>query len=62
MVVFVVRADGKELFRSPLIRDRRLHKLDLDVAGVKILELQTAPGPDGPNSDWGVWIDPTLRG
>ena len=60
-VVFVVRGDGKELFRSALIRDRRLRRLDVNVSGVKVLELIVEPGADGTGSDWGVWIAPELR-
>jgi hypothetical protein len=60
-VVFVVRGDGKELFRSQLVRDRRLHKLDVDVSRVNVLELVVGNGGDGPDSDWGVWVSPELR-
>jgi len=59
--VFVVRGDGKELFRSPVIRDHRLRRLEVDVSGVHILELIVEDGGDGGNSDWGLWIEPTLE-
>jgi len=60
-VVFVVRGDGRELFRSEVVRDRRLRKLDVDVSGVDRLELSTEDGGDGPASDWSVWIAPQLE-
>ena len=60
-VVFVVRADGKELFRSSLIKDHRLHDLDVDLSGAGTLELVTENGGDGASGDWGVWIEPRLE-
>ena len=59
-VVFVVRGDGRELFRSSLVKDQALRKLDVDVRGVSLLELSVEDGGDGNNSDWGVWIWPQL--
>jgi hypothetical protein len=59
-VVFVVRGDGKELFRSPLVKDQTLRKLDVDLQGVNLLELSVEDGGDGNNGDWGVWIWPKL--
>jgi hypothetical protein len=60
-VVFVVRGDGRELFRSSLVKDQVLRSLDVDVTGVNLLELSVEDGGDGANSDWGVWIGPQLR-
>jgi hypothetical protein len=60
-VVFVVRGDGRELFRSPLVKDHHLRKADVDVAGVQVLGLSVEDGGDGANSDWGVWISPQLK-
>ncbi|MBP7937446.1 MAG: NPCBM/NEW2 domain-containing protein [Phycisphaerae bacterium] len=60
-VVFVVNGDGKELFRSTLVKDQRLRNLDVDVSGVGSLELVTEDGGDGPGNDWGVWIEPRLE-
>ena len=60
-VVFVVRGDGKELFRSRLITDRRLRHLEIDVTDVKQLELVVEDGGNGNGSDWGLWIEPTLE-
>lgn len=60
-IVFVVNGDGKELFRSELIKDHNVHKLDLDVSTVSKLELIVEDGGDGTNSDWGVWLAPQLN-
>jgi hypothetical protein len=60
-VVFVVRGDGKELFRSKLIKDHRVRKLNLDISTVNELEFVVEDGGDGPRSDWGVWLAPRLE-
>ncbi len=60
-VVFVVRGDNRELFRSEKITDSRLRSLDVDVAGVDRLELLVEDAGDSASSDWGVWISPSLR-
>jgi hypothetical protein len=59
-VVFVVRGDGRELFRSKRITDHDLHSIDLDIAGINRLELVVDDAGDGPTNDWGVWITPFL--
>ena len=60
-VVFVVCGDGHELFRSPLVKDQALRKIDVDVRGVNLLEFSVEDGGDGNTSDWGVWIGPQLH-
>jgi hypothetical protein len=60
-VVFVVKGDGKELFRSSLIKERTVQSLDVDVTGISKLELLTENGNDGANGDWGVWLVPSLQ-
>ena len=44
---FVIRADGKEVFRSPVIRNADLAKYDVNVTGGKLLELIVEDGGDG---------------
>jgi len=60
-VVFVVRGDGKELFRSGVIRDHQPREANLDVSKVDVIELSVEDGGDGKSSDWGVWLSPTLQ-
>jgi hypothetical protein len=59
-VVFVVRADGREIFRSETVRERQIHSKTLDVSDVEILELITEDAGDGWANDWGLWLDPQL--
>ena len=60
-VVFVVRGDDKELFRSALISDKQLHQLEVPVTGVQRLELIVEDGGNGKGSDWCVWVEPILE-
>lgn len=59
-VVFVIRADGKELLRTKTIRGGGTQSFSLDIAGARELELITEDAGDGRNSDWGCWFHPEL--
>jgi hypothetical protein len=59
--VFVIKGDGKELYRSDLVKDFQERKLSVDVTGVDELELVAEDGGNGNSSDWAIWFDPTLR-
>ncbi len=59
-VVFVVKGDGKELYRSPLIEHENTRDVKVDVSGVRTLELVSEDGGDGNGSDWSVWFNPKL--
>jgi len=59
-VVFVAKADGKEVLRTAIIRRGEKQDAEFDVSGVKELELIVEPSPDGKNSDWGLWLSPVL--
>jgi len=60
-VVFVVRGDGRELARSPLVKDHVVRSFDLDVRQVNLLELAVENGGDGTNGDWAVWLAPQVQ-
>lgn len=59
-VVFVIRTDGREVFRSPTLGPGRTASYDVDLSDVTILELVTEDAGDGNGSDWGAWLSPTL--
>ncbi len=59
-IVFVVKADGKEVFRSPLIQGEDSANVTLNVSGVKTLELISEDGGDGIGSDWSLWLNPKI--
>jgi hypothetical protein len=59
-VVFVIKTDGREVFRSARLTPGKTATYDLDLAGVESLELVTEDGGDGNGADWGVWLAPEL--
>lgn len=59
-VVFVVRCDGREAFRSELLNDWVEGLVDLDLTAVDRLELIVEDGGDGKWGDCGIWFSPLL--
>jgi len=61
-VVFVVSGDGMELFRSDIVRQGdKPDRKELDITGVRRLELSVDETEDGRSSDWAVWLAPKLE-
>ncbi|RBP35878.1 NPCBM/NEW2 domain-containing protein [Roseimicrobium gellanilyticum] len=58
-VVFVIKGDGKELWRSKTIKEDVV-TFDLTVTGIRQLELVVENAGDDDRSDWGLWLDPEL--
>ncbi|MBN1516095.1 NPCBM/NEW2 domain-containing protein [Candidatus Sumerlaeota bacterium] len=59
-VVFVIKADGEEAYRSDLINSEGETPVELDVADVEQLELLVEDGGDDASHDWGMWFSPML--
>ena len=59
-VVFVIKTDGREVFRSPKVEPGTTHSFAIDLTNVKSLELTTENAGDGNQLDWGLWLEPTL--
>lgn len=59
-VIFLINADGKEVFRSSKIRATEHARYDIDVTGVKTLELCVEKAADRNGGNWGLWLEPTL--
>jgi hypothetical protein len=59
-VVFVIKTDGKEVFRSAAINRSTHPSYNLDLTGVKTLELIVEKATDQNGGNWGLWLDPTL--
>lgn len=60
-VIFVLKSDGKELFRSQPVRDHKVQQQTVTIAGVSLLEFVVEDAGDGTKEDWGVWLAPELR-
>lgn len=59
-VVFVIKADDKEVFRSTRIRKAAKASYEVDLTKVQRLELIVEDSGNGNGNDWGLWLDPTL--
>jgi hypothetical protein len=59
-VIFIIKADGREAFRSAVIRGAKKAQYKINVTGVKKVELIVDPTDDGNHNDWGLWLDPLL--
>ena len=59
-VVFIIKADGAEVFHSSVIRGSARARYDVDVTGTKRLELIVEKAYQGNGGNWGLWLDPTL--
>lgn len=59
-VVFVIKTDGKEVFHSEIIRQAAKARYDVDLTGVKTLELIVQKATQSNACNWGLWLDPTL--
>lgn len=61
-VVYVVRGDGAELFRSPVIRPlEQPHSYSVSVTNITRLELLITDAGNGCTNDEAYWIEPNLR-
>jgi hypothetical protein len=58
-VVFVIKCDGEERFRSDQINDWNEREVEVDLAGVKTLELIVESG-DAQWGDAAIWFEPKL--
>ena len=59
-VVFVIKTDDHEVFRSDPIRGSAHTTYDIDLTGVKTLELIVEKAADSNAGNWALWLDPTL--
>lgn len=61
-VVFVLKGDGKELYRSGTVRSGEAPRnVEADLKGVSLLELVVEPTDDGPSGDHALWIEPRIE-
>ena len=59
-VVFVIKADGREVFRSPAIRGSDHARYDLNLANVNTLELIVEKAREQNGGNWALWLDPMI--
>jgi hypothetical protein len=59
--VFIVRGDGKELYRSEVLHVGAHEAVAVDISEVKDLQLLTEGGNGNSNNSWAVWVDTLVR-
>jgi hypothetical protein len=59
-VTFAIKADGKEVFRSAVIRGATKVSYDVDLTDVQRLELLVDKADNRNSGNWGLWLEPTL--
>ncbi len=59
--VFRVLGDGKEIFRSKILRPGQKETLSLDLPGIQQLELHADGGEGHNRNSWAIWADPEVR-
>jgi hypothetical protein len=59
--VFSVIGDGKEIFRSSILRPGQQESIRLGIAGVQQLELRAEGGEGHNHSAWAIWADPLVE-
>ena len=59
-VRFLIRTNGKEAFRSAVIKPGKTVHFEISLENKSTLELITEDGGDGKAADWGLWLEPTL--
>lgn len=57
---FTVRGDGRELYRSELVRVGARRDVNVEVTGVEKIELLTEGGEGHVHNSWAIWCDPRL--
>ena len=59
--VFVVKGDGKELYRSSKLNVNHTESIEVDISGVKQLELLVVSGKNNNQGCWTIWADPMIH-
>jgi hypothetical protein len=59
--IFTVIGDGKELFRSKLLRPGEEESLRLEISKIETLELRAEGGEGHNHHSWAIWADPVVK-
>lgn len=58
--IFTVRGDGRELYRSRILRVGEREDVNVDISSVKKLELLTEGGEGHNHHSWAIWAEPKV--
>jgi hypothetical protein len=59
--IFTVRGDGRELYRSGILRVGEQAEVKVDMTQVKKLELLTEGGEGHNHNSWAIWAEPKVQ-
>ena len=59
--IFTVHGDGKELYKSKILRAGQSEELEVDLSGVSELKLKADGGEDHVHNSWAIWAKPILK-
>ena len=59
--IFTVRGDGRELYRSRMLRVGEREQVKVDISQVKKLELLTVGGEGHNHNSWAIWAEPEVQ-
>lgn len=59
--IFIVKGDGKELYRSEQLAEGKAANVEVDISGVKELTLLTESGLPQNHTCWAVWGVPEVK-
>jgi hypothetical protein len=58
--IFIVRGDGKELYRSPVLRVGASENLEVPIESISELELLAGGGEGHSHNSWAIWVNPKV--
>ena len=59
--VFLILGDGKELFRSSILRRGQQEDVRINISSVDQLELITQGGEGHNHNSWAIWVNPYVK-
>lgn len=59
--IFTVRGDGRELYRSRMLRVGEQEAVQVNIANVKKLELLTEGGEGHNYNSWAIWAEAKVQ-
>jgi hypothetical protein len=59
--IFTVRGDGRQLYRSRMLRVGDHEEMKVDISKIKKLELLTDGGEGHNHNSWAIWAEPKVQ-
>lgn len=59
--IFTILGDGKEIFRSKILRPGQKESVRLEIQNVQALDLRAEGGEGHNHNSWAIWADPLVE-